>query len=137
VRSRFVSNLIVLIAAATLVAFSLVFRARVLAWIGFGFGCLVVVTVLAAFVARGRGAAQRVVDVMTLSAGGWLIAASRSFAGPPLKWICFGTGVLLAGQAVIGLVVHEISMELALRLMGRESPDGRARASRRDRAPVR
>jgi hypothetical protein len=134
---RFVSNLIVMIAAETLVAFALAFRAGVLGWLGFGLGCLVVVVVLAAFVVRGRGVAQRVVDVLIVLAGGWLIVASRSFGGVPLKWISFGTGVLLALLALVGLVVHEVSMELATGPLAREPGDGWVRASMREQAPAR
>jgi hypothetical protein len=135
--SRFISNLIVLLAAVTLVAFSLVFGPHVLAWLGFGLSCLVVIAILVAFAVRGRGLAQRAVDVLILFAGGWLIVASRTFSGAPLKWICFGTGALLACLALVGLTVHEISMELALRSPVRDRDGGWMRESVRERAPAR
>lgn len=135
--SRFISNLLVLIVAAVLVSFSLVFGPGVLAWVAFGLGCLVVVVVLAAFPVRGRGLAQRIVDVLIALAGGWVIVASRCFAGAPVKWISFGTGALLAFLALVGLVIHEISMELAVRPLAREPGDGRVRGNMREQAPAR
>ncbi|HWC86326.1 MAG TPA: hypothetical protein VG388_07295 [Solirubrobacteraceae bacterium] len=135
--SRFISNVLVLIAAATTVAFSLAFRPEVLGWLGLALGAFAVAVVLIAFVVTGRGVAQRVVDVLIVLAGGWLIVASRAFAGTAEKWICFGTGALLAILALIGLVVHEISMELALRLPAREPSDGWVRASMPERASAR
>ncbi|HWF73812.1 MAG TPA: hypothetical protein VG186_10740 [Solirubrobacteraceae bacterium] len=135
--SRFISNLLVLVIAATLVSFSLVFRPGVLGWLGLGLGCLVVAVVLAAFVARGRGIAQRAIDVLVVLAGGWLIVASRFLGGAALKWVCFGTGALLAVLALVGLVVHEVSMELAVRPLLHDRGDGRVRTGRRERAPAR
>lgn len=135
--SRFVSNVLVLIASAVLVTFSLVFPPAVVAWIALGLGSLVAVIVLAAFAMRGRGVGQRIVDVLMILSGAWLIVASRTFSGAPLKWITFGTGALLAFFALVGLVVHEISMELAVRPLARGSSDGRAPASRHDQVPAR
>lgn len=134
--SRFVSNVLVLIAGVMLVAFSLVFGSRVLGWVGLGLGCLVVVIVLAAFPVRGRGVPQRIVDALVLVGAGWLIVATRSFSGPPLKWICFGTGATLALLALVGLVAHEVSMELAVRPVLREPGDGWVRTSMREQAPA-
>lgn len=125
-----------MIVGMTLVAVSLAFRSGVLGWLAFGLSTLTVTTILAAFPVRGRGLAQRIVDVLIACAGGWLIVASRSFSGVPLKWICFGSAGLLALFALIGLVVHEVSMELWVRPVVRESTNGRAQASLREQAPV-
>lgn len=147
--SRFASNLVVLLAGATMVAFSLALRPVALGWVGLGLGCMVVLTVILAFLARGRGVAQRVVDGLLVVAGAWTIVAMRSFDGLALKWICFGMGALLASLAVVGLVVHEIAVELALRARmppwrdawmpadGRERPDARERPDGREREPAR
>jgi hypothetical protein len=135
--SRFISNMTVLLLGAFLIAASLAFHTDVLGWLGLAVGALVVATVLGAFVARGRGAAQRALDACVLLTGAWTIVASRSFAGVDLKWLSFSSGAVMVLFAFVGLIVHEVLMELALRRPMPRFEDGRVTTVPAARPPVR
>jgi hypothetical protein len=122
VRARFVSNLTAAIAGGVLVAGSFAFRPATSAWIALGVACLTVITVLAAFAARGRGPAARTIDVLLTIAGVWTIVASRVFAASLAKWLAFADGALLFALAVVGLIVHEALIEHELRAAQRPAP---------------
>jgi hypothetical protein len=121
--ARFSSNLLILLIGVLLLAASLGFGDPVIGWLGFTGGCLVTVAVLWAFTVRGRGTAQRVLDAATVLVGAWLIIGSRAFPPATVKWLTFADGALLIALSVIGLVAHEILVELALGR--RESATGR------------
>jgi hypothetical protein len=123
--SRFVSNILVLLAGAALVPFTLSFSPATASWVGLGVGCFVVVTTLVAFPVRGRGNGQRRLDALIALLGVWTIVASRVFDGTTLKWLTLGSGCAFAALAIGGLVVHEVRMELAVRYMQRQAGDGR------------
>ena len=112
--ARFSSNLLTLLAGVFLLAASLGFRPAVIGWLALAVGCLVVIAVLCAFATRGRGRAQRVLDVATLLVGGWSIVAGRAFPPATVKWLTFADGVLLITISLIGLVAHEILVEIAV-----------------------
>jgi hypothetical protein len=138
--SRFISNLVVLLAGAFLVAASFAFGEEVLGWVGLAVGCVVVLTVLVTFAVRGRGIAQRALDACVVLAGAWTIVAARTFADGTLRWLTFAEGAALAFIAVAGLIVHEVQLELSVRraeavreddgrvtLVGERTPIGIAR----------
>jgi hypothetical protein len=134
VTSRFSSNVMTLLAGVFLLAASLGFRSSIIGWLDFAAGCLVSITVLWAFAIRGRGRAQRVLDVATVLVGGWAIVGGRSFPAATVKWLTFADGILLITISVIGLVAHEVVMEMAL-----EERDPRANgrmASPQERIPT-
>jgi hypothetical protein len=113
--SRFISNLVVLIAGSFLVTASFAFGSEVLGWVGLAAGCVILLTVLVAFAVRGRGIAQRALDACVVLGGAWSIVAARSFTGGNLKWLTFSEGAMLAFLAVAGLIVHEVQLELCVR----------------------
>jgi hypothetical protein len=114
VTSRFVSNLFVLVAASFLLAARFAFGAPALRWLAFGAGGLVVLVVAGAFLARGRGPAQRGLDVVLALIGGWTVVSSLSFSGSVLLWLALLEAAAMAGLALIGLILHEAVMESAV-----------------------
>lgn len=112
---RFGTDLLLLLAGATLAALALVLDPAATGWIALGTGCLAVVTALAGFATSGRGAPQRVIDVCMVLLGGWTIVASRTFGGATVKWLSFGGGAGLVALGAVGLIAHEALMERALR----------------------
>lgn len=114
VTSRFASNVLTLLTGSFLLTAALGFRNPVTGWLDFAMGCLVTVTVLWGFAFRGRGRAQRVLDAATLLVGVWSIVASRAFPVASVKWLTFAEGALLITISLIGLIVHEVLVEMAL-----------------------
>jgi hypothetical protein len=113
--SRFISNVAGMLLGAFLVAASLSFASGPLAWEGLAAACVLVVTVLVAFLMRGRGVAQRALDVALIAVGAWTIVASRSFDGALLKWLMFTSGVVIVALSFAALVVHEAMLEISVR----------------------
>jgi hypothetical protein len=113
--SRFVSNLLVLLAGALLTCASLGMSIEAAGWIGLGVGAITALSTLVAFAVRGRGLLQRLLDGVLVLLGAWTVVASRAFAGDgSLKWLMFSAGVALLALAVQGLIAHEVMLELAL-----------------------
>jgi hypothetical protein len=132
--ARFASNLMTLVVGVFILAASLGFHDAVIGWLGFAAGCVATITVLCAFAVRGRGGVQRVLDTAALLVGAWLIIASRAFPASTVKWLTFADGVLLIAISVIGLVAHEILVEMALAV--RDAPSNGRAPIPQDRAPA-
>jgi hypothetical protein len=126
VTGRFVSNLSILLAAATLVALALGLRPGPAGWVGFGVSCLVAIVTLAVLPLRGRGHGQRALDVLLLLVAAWTIVSCRSFDGETLRWLAVSSGLAFGTLAVAGLVAHEVRLEEAL--AAQRSDDGRVTA---------
>lgn len=120
-RSRFVSNLCVLVLAAVLVTLSLTFRPAVVGWLALGLGCAMTVVTLIGFAFGGRGMVQRVLDVLILAIGVWTIVSARAFFGDAVRWLSFSNAVALWALAVLGLIVHEVSVERDVAVLERTS----------------
>lgn len=112
--SRFASNLVVLVSAAFLLVARFAFGAPALRWLATGIAGLVVLVVAAAFLVRGRGPAQRGLDVALVLIGGWTVVSSLTFSGSTQLWLILLESAALAGLALIGLIVHEAVMESAV-----------------------
>ncbi|HEX4467670.1 MAG TPA: hypothetical protein VH025_10820 [Solirubrobacteraceae bacterium] len=112
---RFASNLVVLLLGAFLATVSFAFAAQTVSWLAFAVGAVTALTVLMAFATRERGVAQRVFDACVLLVAAWTIVCSRVFYGATEHWLAFANAALLVLLAFVGLLVHEILIELALR----------------------
>jgi hypothetical protein len=123
--SRFISNSLALSAGSFLIVVSFAFRTELLGWIGFAAGCVVALTVLVSFLIRDRGIPQRALDGSILISAAWTIVASRTFAAGTLKWLTFTEGAVLLVLAFVGLVIHEVQLELRVRQIERHHEDGR------------
>jgi GNAT superfamily N-acetyltransferase len=114
VASRFISNLLTLLIGAWLMAARFVFGPGSLRWIVFGGASAIVIVTLLAFLARGRGVGQRLIDAAVLLAGGWLVVASLTYSTGTAGWIALGAGGACALLALIGLIAHEAITERAV-----------------------
>jgi hypothetical protein len=130
VTSRFASNLTILLGGTFLACASFAFPPSVVGWLAFGAGCLAALTVLCAFAARGRGVPQRVLDACTFLLAAWTIVASRCFAGNTEKWLSFASAVTMVLFAFVGLIVHEVLVELALARRVQDRGNGRVSEAR-------
>lgn len=115
VSSRFVSNLLILAAGFLVVTAAFAFRHRVDAWIAFGAGCAVACLTLVVFPMRGRGPAQRMLDVWLVAIAAWMIVSSRTFHGVTVKWMSTAEGAALVAGAALALVLREVMLLRALR----------------------
>lgn len=125
--SPFVSNLLLVVAGSFLLAVSLTFSGAALGWVVLGVGAVACVTVSAAFAFRGRGTVQRALDGFGLLLGVWTTVTSRCFTGVDLKWLSFSSAVAMLALASVGLVAHEILLELLLGRAPKQPVDGRVR----------
>lgn len=123
--SRFASNMAVLLVGAFLACASFAFAPSVIGWLAFAVGCLTLLTVLGVFPIRGRGTPQRVFDACVLLIAAWTIVASRCFAGSTEKWLSFASAVTIALFAFVGLIVHEVLVELAFARRVQDRGNGR------------
>jgi hypothetical protein len=123
--ARFASNLAILLIGAFLTCVSFAFGPFVAGWLALGFAALAALIVLVAFALPERGVAQRVFDACVLPLAAWTIVASRTFSGSTETWLCFASGATFALLACVGLVVHEVLLELALGRRRHQLVDGR------------
>jgi len=112
--ARFASNLAALILGALLMADRFAFGPGAARWLAFGLSCAAVASVGAAFLARGRGARQRLLDLCVFLTGGWMVVASLTYAPAVVGWIALGAGGAVAQLGLLGLVAHEVEAERAL-----------------------
>lgn len=112
--ARFLSNLALTILGLLEVMASVVYAATSARWLGFAGACAVTAIVLVAFAFRGRGVAQRVVDVVALATAGWTVVAALCFTAPTARWLCFAAGWAFAGFGMIGLALEHAAWRRAL-----------------------
>ena len=125
---RYLSNLaLAVVAGFENVAFQ-AFSAAVYAWLAFG-GGVAIVTIALATGAADRGKAQRALDGLAAVAGGWIIVSSLVFASSTVVWLGFSAAGAVVVLAVVGLTLHELRDERALRAVdmrtSQTSPSGR------------
>jgi hypothetical protein len=107
---RYLSNLVVMIAAAFLVVATQAFVAGTVAWLTFGIA--VGLTILSAYMLVSRhGIAQRVVGGLGAVLGAWTIVASLVFAPATVVWLGFGSAIAFVVLGIAGLTAHELTTE--------------------------
>jgi hypothetical protein len=124
--SRFASNVAVMLLGAFLAVASFAFAPRTVAWLAFAVGIVTALTALTAFAMRERGIPQRVFDGCTLLVAAWTIVCARVFGGITEDWLAFASAAVLVLFAFVGLVVHEVLVEIALRRSSLRASDGQA-----------
>ncbi len=110
--TRFVSNLVIALAAGFVIVATQAFAPHLVAWIAFavtGVGVLAVTAATA--LAPARGHVQRTLDAVTAVLAAWTIIASLVFSGMSMVWLTFGAAAAILAVAVVGLVAHELSTE--------------------------
>lgn len=113
--ARFVSNLVCVTLGAVLVVIATALAPAAVGWVALGVGSATVLVSAAAFPARGRGRAQRFLDMLTALLGGWMIVAACAFGGAALRWLSFAGAAALCAFGLAGLIAHEMVMERAVR----------------------
>jgi len=108
--SRYLTNVALMVAGAFLVVASQAFVVNTFEWLMFTVGAIAVL-LSGAIVLRGRGLAQRGLDLLIGTLGAWTVVASLEFVGSTVTWLGFASGAGLVGLAVIGLTLHELSTE--------------------------
>jgi peptidoglycan/LPS O-acetylase OafA/YrhL len=121
--SRFITNLLVLLAGGFVVVSSQSFSAHTTGWIAFGVA-LGVLGMIAASQNRRRGNSQRALDAITGLLAIWSVVASVVFDASALTWLSFGDALGLAGLAIIGLCTHELSTERVVHRFAIPEHDG-------------
>jgi hypothetical protein len=111
--SRFASNVAVMLLGAFLAVVSFAFAPQTVSWLALAVGVVTALTALTAFAMRERGVAQRVFDGCTLLVAAWTIVCARAFDGAAEDWLAFASAAVLVLFAFVGLVVHEVLVELA------------------------
>lgn len=111
---RYLSNLaLAVVAGFGIVAFQ-AFSPAVYAWLAFGSG-IAIFTIALATAAIDRGKAQRALSALAAVAGGWIIVSSLVFASTTVVWLGFSGAAAVAVLAGVGLTLHELRDERALR----------------------
>lgn len=107
--TRYLFNLMLLIAAGFLVVATQAFAPVTVAWIAFGIAIGFTCTALAMLMHRRP--AQRAVAGLVFVLGVWTIVASLVFAPATVLWLAFASALAAAGLAVVGLTDHELGTE--------------------------
>ena len=125
---RFISNVALAVAGASIVVASQTFTPNVTGWLTFGvsLGALALLAVVQ--LDRARRSIQRVLDAGTGALALWSAVASVVFTGTTLTWWSLAEGIGFVALAIVGLVAHELRTERivhAFEAIPAEARDGR------------
>lgn len=110
-RVRFISNVVLALAAGFVVVASQAFGSAVTGWIAFGVALGIVLLLGASQLDRRRGVTQRSLDGIAAVVAAWTVVAAVVFSGSVVTWLAFAGGLGLVAVALVGLIVHELSTE--------------------------
>ncbi len=110
--TRFVTNLLLTVAAGFILVATQAFAPATAGWLAFAVtGLGAVAIAVAGLVLPRRGVAQRVLDGAVLTIGLWTVVESLTFTGAALTWLSFGAAAGIAALAITGLTLHEVRSE--------------------------
>jgi hypothetical protein len=125
--ARYLSWLTIGLASAFLVVATAAFSLSTIVWLAFAISIVtLVVSVGVAYVYR-RHMPTLLTASATMIVSVWTIVASLTFSQPTVQNLALASGLALAGLAIVGLTVHELSNE---RTAAHAIEDGRERDSR-------
>jgi hypothetical protein len=110
-RSRYLTNVVLLVSGSFLAIASMAFGVPVFTWLMFGAGIATLTLAAPAVTVPARGRAQRGLDGVIGLLGACTIVASMVFGGLVVTWLGFTSGVALIALALVGLTIHELSTE--------------------------
>jgi hypothetical protein len=117
-RARRTCALFTVVSGAVIAVTALTFDAASVRWIAFGGGCAVLSALMVAFAIRGRGTAQRIIDLPLALVCAWAIVCSRVIehagagASPgAVKWFNLAAGAAICGFGTLGVLLHERGMD--------------------------
>ncbi|HVX32895.1 MAG TPA: hypothetical protein VHA80_07115 [Solirubrobacterales bacterium] len=108
-RMHFITRTALLVLGGFLAVVSQIWTGDVLQWVFVGGGAVMMLMALAD--ATRERPTQRALDGLILLLGAWTVVEAFIFDGNDLKWWSFASGAAIAGLAVVGLIVHEMSTE--------------------------
>jgi hypothetical protein len=109
--SRYSSWLAIALAAAFLVVASVAFSAPTTAWLAFSIGIATLAVSISLGAAYLTQLSTSVVAVVTAGVSAWTIIASLVFSAGTAQTLAFAEALAICGLALLGLTVHEISVE--------------------------
>ena len=108
-RSRFITNVLALVAGGVVVVGSQAFSANTTGWITFGISLGILGMIAVAQLDRSRGRLQSGFDASIGLLSIWSAVASMVFNGSVLTWLSFGDTLGLAALALAALIGNEVS----------------------------
>lgn len=110
-RTRFVSNMVLMVAGAFLVVSSQAFAPYLTAWLAFGIALGIIALDGVVQLDRSRGMVQRLIDLGTGALAIATVVTSVVYSGTPITWLVLGEAIGFFALATIGLVAHELRTE--------------------------
>jgi len=110
---RFISWLVIGVAAALLVVSTAAFSLAVTVWLAFAIsiGTLLLSTGVA-YSYRAH-TATRFAGLLAMAISGWTIVASLVFSAATVQSLALASSLAIGGLAIVGVTAHELSEELA------------------------
>jgi hypothetical protein len=108
---RFISNVALAVAGASVVVASQAFSPRVTGWVMFGVSLGTLALLAVAQLDRARGRVQHLLDAGTGVLALWSAVASVVYSGTTLMWLSFAEAAGLVAFALAGLIAHELKTE--------------------------
>ena len=108
--SRFILDILFMLAAAFLVVASMAWTAGVAGWTAFGVSAGVTVIAATSAVLTRRNARKLGHGVIAL-AGLWSLVAALAFSGTLLTWLVFADAIAVGVLALADLTAHEATTE--------------------------
>jgi hypothetical protein len=108
-RSRFITNVLALVAGGFVVVASQAFSANTTGWITFGISLGILGMIAVAQLDRSRGRLQSGFDATIGLLSIWSAVASMVFNGSVLTWLSFADTLGLAALALAALIGNEVS----------------------------
>ena len=135
-RTRFITNLLVLLASGFVVVSSQSFGADTTGWIASVIAVGIIGMTAIAHRDRRHDTLQSSLDASTSSVAVWSIVASVVFSGSALTWVSFADALGLAALAVVGMIVHELRTERLVQILATTEPSGDATVKAADSYPA-
>lgn len=106
ISTRYIVNVLALVAGAFLVVISMTFGAGSIGWLGFAVSTGVLVLAIAGMQAAERTSA-RVAHSTLAAVALWSLIAALVFSGPAMVWLVFADALAVATIALLDLTAHE------------------------------
>jgi FtsH-binding integral membrane protein len=111
---RFISWLVIGVAAAFLVVSTTAFRLSSTVWVAFAVGAATLIVSLGLARSYPAKSAARVAGLLIAVVSGWTIAASLIFSQSTVGNLALASGLAIGGLAIVGITAHELSEEAAV-----------------------
>jgi hypothetical protein len=109
--SRFVSWLVIGIAAAFLVVATTSFSVATIEWLAFAIGIATLVASASIAYRYRRDKTSLITSCLTATVSAWTVVASQVFSLSTVQNLALASALALSGLAIVGLVEHEASVE--------------------------